>query len=421
MNTGARHGARAAARQGYPAVASVVVLLLVLAPALFVITSADARPHPGPGEPERTGTQAARARAGSGTAGPAAAAGISGGASPSAAPGAGPGDRSPSTAPGGGNDAIKLLRQAAEAGQTVPYRGVQVISWWGPQRTSTMVVDVAHQPGNGTLLQMAGTGAQPAAATYVPQLPGTQDPGTALGVTEDALGLLAANYHVVTGGTGSAGSRSAQIVEARRDDGTVAARFWLDRATKIPLRRELYDRHSRVINEDAFIDLDVGRSAQTDALGDRAAADSRPWSDELTAADLTRLRAEGWRLPARLPGGLTLFDARQTATASGPVLQLGYSDGLSGVSLFIQRGGLPRTLTGYEKVQMAGRTVYARKSVQQLLTWAGRGYVYTVIADASAATVDDVVAALPHESAPGFWRRLSRGFARLASWADPFR
>lgn len=412
MSTSARHGGCPLVRQGYPAIASVVVLILILAPGLFVITSAEARPHRSPGEPERAGGHAVRAgtparsqapRAGADAAAPA--------VSPAAAPGADGADH---------NDGIGLLRQAAEAGERVPYRGVQMISWWGPQGTSTVVVDVAHEPGDGTLLQMAGTGAQPGAATYVPDTPGSQQPGTALGVTEEALDLLAANYRVVTGGAGTAGSRPAQIVDARRDDGTIAARFWLDRATSVPLRRELFDQHARMINEDAFIDLQVGRFAVTGVLGGHAAA-SRPWSDELTGADLSRLRARGWRLPSRLPRGMTLFEARETATGSGPVLQLGYSDGLSGVSLFVQRGGLPRSLAGYQRVDVAGQAVYARDSVQQLLTWAGRGYVYTVIADAPAGTVDDVVAVLPHEAAPGFWGRLSRGFARLASWANPFR
>jgi hypothetical protein len=46
--------------------------------------------------------------------------------------------------------------------------------------------------------------------------------------------------------------------------------------------------------------------------------------------------------------------------------------------------------------------------------------VYTVMADAPAQTVDAVVGALPHDGPPGFWKRLSRGFVRLASWVNPF-
>jgi hypothetical protein len=161
-----------------------VVLLLILAPGLFVITTADARPHQGPAEPERAGGLAVRADSraaapGGGTAG------LGGSAAQSAANGSGavassgsPARVSPASAAPDSGGAIKLLREAADAGRTVPYRGVQVISWWGPQGTTTMVVDVAHEPGNGTLLQMAGTGAEPAAATYVADTPGIREPSS---------------------------------------------------------------------------------------------------------------------------------------------------------------------------------------------------------------------------------------------------
>ena len=57
---------------------------------------------------------------------------------------------------------------------------------------------------------------------------------------------------------------------------------------------------------------------------------------------------------------------------------------------------------------------------QRLLTWAGRGMVYTVMADAPPQTVDAVVGALPHDGPAGFWKRMSRGLDRLASWVNPF-
>jgi hypothetical protein len=47
--------------------------------------------------------------------------------------------------------------------------------------------------------------------------------------------------------------------------------------------------------------------------------------------------------------------------------------------------------------------------------------VYTVMADAPVQTVDAVVGVLPHDTPPGFWKRMSRGFVRLASWVNPFR
>jgi hypothetical protein len=45
-----------------------------------------------------------------------------------------------------------------------------------------------------------------------------------------------------------------------------------------------------------------------------------------------------------------------------------------------------------------------------------------VVADAPGSTVDEVVAALPHDPVEdtGGWDRLGRGFERVASWFNPF-
>jgi sigma-E factor negative regulatory protein RseB len=132
------------------------------------------------------------------------------------------------------------------------------------------------------------------------------------------------------------------------------------------------------------------------------------------------LRASGWLVPPELPGGLSLFTGAQTHTNTGIVLDLGYSDGLSVVSLFEQRGNLAVKLAGWQKITVAGHVIYAAEPDQRSLTWASRGMVYTVMADAPAQTVDTVIGVLPHDKPPGFWKRMSRGFARLASWANPF-
>ena len=102
------------------------------------------------------------------------------------------------------------------------------------------------------------------------------------------------------------------------------------------------------------------------------------------------------------------------------MLDLGYSDGLSVVSVFVQRGTLDaRSMTGWHKATRGGRTVYLRDTVQQRAMWASRGYVFTVLADAPPPVVDSAVAALPHGST-GFWGRIGRGMDRLTSWVNPF-
>ena len=82
------------------------------------------------------------------------------------------------------------------------------------------------------------------------------------------------------------------------------------------------------------------------------------------------------------------------------MLDLGYSDGLSVVSLFEQRGNLAAKLSGWQKITVAGHAIYAAEPDQRSLTWSSRGMVYTVMADAPAQTVIDVIGVLPHDSRP---------------------
>jgi sigma-E factor negative regulatory protein RseB len=211
-------------------------------------------------------------------------------------------------------------------------------------------------------------------------------------------------------------NRPALMVAAVREDGTLAARFWLDSATKLPLRREVFDAKAHLIGEDVFIDLTFGPAASkapTAAPGSAA--------QQLTAVDVTQMRNRGWPVPGALPGKLALFEADEATTSSGTVLDLGYSDGLFVVSIFVQRGALAPKLTGYQKITLDGRDVYAGQPDQRSVTWAGHGFVFTVMADAPRATLDRAVETLPYDAPPGFWDRLSKGFGRMATLANPFR
>lgn len=309
----------------------------------------------------------------------------------------------------------RLLREAAAACQDISYRGVQIMARWGEDGASTSVVDVWHLPGHGTLAKAADTETGPFGA-LPPGLSAEQDPDGILGVSGQLLMLMQANYEIVYAGGGTADNRPAQVVEVRRPSGGLAGRFWLDTVTKLPLRRETFDTSAHVISEDAFITLTVGGHS----LAGMPAATVRPWTGRVDQSALASLRASGWPLPARLPGSLLMFASDETSTPSGEVVDLSYSDGLSVVSLFVQRGILPRAMAGWRQIKLNGRTVYSADPDDRSLAWSARGFVFTVIADAPPDTVAEAVAALPQDERPGFWLRLGRGFRRLVSWANPF-
>ena len=316
--------------------------------------------------------------------------------------------------------AARLLTQAAQAAVVTSYQGEEIVSHWGASGGTVLVSDIWHVSGGPTVTRTLAAGTYTSSEPYLSSDTNGQWPEGVLGVTAQLVRLLEAHYIVAYRGVSSADNRTAQIVEAWRDDGSLAARFWLDDVTKLPLEREVFDSAAHVISEDVFINVRFGNQAPVAAPADGPADPQGPWTDPLAARQLLALRAGGWLVPPQLPGGLSLFTGAQTRTSTGKVLDLGYSDGLSVVSVFEQHGNLAAKLDGWQKITVAGHVIYAASPDQRSLTWSGRGMVYTVIADAPAQTVNNVIGALPHDAPPSFWKRMSRGFARLASWANPF-
>jgi sigma-E factor negative regulatory protein RseB len=317
--------------------------------------------------------------------------------------------------------AAHLLTQAAQAAVLTSYQGEEIIYHWGTTNTgSALVSDIWHASGGQTVTQTLAAGTNSSSEPYLSADTNGQWPEGVLGVTTQLVRLLEAHYVVAYAGPGEAGNRTAQVVEAWRDNGSLAARFWLDDATKLPLEREVFDTAAHVISEDVFINVRFTKQPPAAGPAVGPSDPAGPWTDPLPARQLLALRKSGWLVPAELPGGLSLFTGAQTKTDTGTVLDLGYSDGLSVVSLFEQHGNLAAKLTGWQKISVAGHVIYAAEPDQRSLTWASRGTVYTVIADAPAQTVDTVIGALPHDRPPSFWKRMSRGFARLASWVNPF-
>jgi sigma-E factor negative regulatory protein RseB len=325
------------------------------------------------------------------------------------------GTSSPAT--GEDEQAVKLLARAERAPRSTPYSGVQFVSSWGSRGTASLMVQVAHWPAKGTAVRFGN--ATSGAKSEVFQ----GDPGDASGGAAQAgsgpLGLVARNYEVFREGPGSVAGRRADIVVAYRpQDGSLAARFWLDQATGLLLRREVYSR-GWTVRASAFVDVTVGRVAYPAHLPPKL-PDSG--TRQVTSARLSELRAAGWHCPDQLPLGLHLYDARETADPAGPIVHLSYSDGLSTVSVFEQRGHLDRGKLGdYREEQIGAGRVYARAGVPLRLTWSARGTVFSVLADAPDETVQAVVEALPHEEeSDGFFGRARRGFGRFVSWLNPF-
>jgi sigma-E factor negative regulatory protein RseB len=308
---------------------------------------------------------------------------------------------------------VRLLTEAVTACQAEPFHGEQIAAWFGSAETVS-VIQVWHRPDGDMLVQASkvASGAGPHSELSADPA----GPDEVLTLTSPLLALMRKNYVISYGGPSDVDGRPAQMVEVRHPGGALAARFWVDTATKLPLRRELIDGGA-LLSEDAFLELSVG----TRQLDGMPKADAHPWSGRLTARDRAHLKARGWPLPATSVAGLSLFQATQKSTKSGKVVELSYSDGLSVISVFVQRGELPHSLPGWRRfTSRGGSVVYASDPNGRDLAWSTDGYVYTMISDAPPGVVEQVVMHLPHNRSVGFWARMGRGFRRLASWANPF-
>lgn len=292
-------------------------------------------------------------------------------------------------------EAVAVLERAAHAGRTVGYRGRQRVA----AGRASALVDVSHRPGHRSVLRARDDEALPAVATAA------LDPRV--------VPLLAASYDLSVAGSGRCTGRSSTVVEARRDDGQVAGRFWVDEDSGLLLRRDVYGDGGRRLRSSAFVDLEV-----------RGAADVPPVETADLPAAVEELRAQGWRVPAGLPGGFRLFDARLSAPDEQvQVLHLAYSDGLSTTSLFAQHGGLGSTAPdGFRREQVGGRPVWVRSGAPERVVWSGGGAVWTLVSDAPAHVVRDAVTTLPRDRAErdGVLDRLGRGLSRVAAALNPF-
>jgi hypothetical protein len=301
----------------------------------------------------------------------------------------------PRDAPG----AVSVLRQSARASARVTYSGTQFVTVWsgnGSRGTAAVLAEVQHSPTSGTSYTVMGGHARGSIRADE--------------ISDQTLvDHIISGYDLAVAGTDSVAGRDTYVVEARRDDDSLAARLWVDTDTYLLLRREIYDEAGKMVRASGFLDVTVEAVPETAGTSPSARAKSLP--------DVSPL-------PRRLGESLVLHDVTRLTMGDDTVTHLVYSDGLSNVSVFVQRGRLDdENLDGFTRRTVAGTPVYVADGVPQRVTWACYGHVYTLVADASGTSLETMLAALPHnkDSAdPGLGDRIARGLNRIGSWLNPF-
>jgi negative regulator of sigma E activity len=305
--------------------------------------------------------------------------------------------------------AVSWLQRAADAPNHVSYHGTQIITAWGPQGASSAMLDIVHAASQGSEISVLGSSA-PGAKAFV-QRASTTDAA----IDGGPLALLQATYQLVDKCCTDLIGRTAVLVEALRDDKTLAARFWIDKTTGLLLQRQLFGADGKtMVRATVFTALKIDGAEFLGHLPPMLPSGV----EAVGLGKVDNLRSEGWVCAPELPASLKLYDVHQDTTNGS--LQFSYSDGLFNVSLFEQRGTLdPAAVAGFSSTDSPG--VYLRYGMPSYVVWSSGGIVYTLIGDLPPDQLGQVVRAFPHDvpETLSAIQRLGTGLAKIATWLTP--
>ena len=230
-------------------------------------------------------------------------------------------------------------------------------------------------------------------------------------LTELSLVSLLQNHYDLSGVRGSqVAGRAATVVEAREHnaatDSAVAARWWVDDRSGLLLWQETYGDDGRLQSAVGFRDVTFGEAPFLSHLPQAAVPRT---TTALTLAKTTDLAAQGWSPPDTL-AGLPLVRLRCDRADNPQALHLMYSDGLSVVSVFEQRGGLDGRPSGSD--WDAGVGAFVRWGSASTASWQSGETVLTVVSNGSPELLAEAVKSLPHAEVP----RRTTMEAILAGW-----
>lgn len=192
--------------------------------------------------------------------------------------------------------------------------------------------------------------------------------------------------------------RATQLVEFRRD-GRLWERLFVDRTSHLILRREHFGEDGTLRRTVTFEQLAEG--APTTMGSPPRVADHSP--DTVPGMRVSS--------PFRAPVALGVGYRRVGTYRDGSTVQVLYSDGVYGLSIFEQRGALRRSSVppGAHRVDVGERTGWTVSwAGGEIVMWQGGDAVYTAVGDGPLDDVLEAAAGLPSAGRPSVLDRLRR-------------
>ena len=307
--------------------------------------------------------------------------------------------------------AVELLERAREAAETQPFAGLVTVQWRDGQELHSEEVPVSS---SGGVLRFGDDVMGAGARRMVHH--GNDGWLTLWAHDVATLGPSpGAKYELAVRPGPDVASRPTDLVAVQlAGSNRLSERLYVDRHSGLLLGRELLDSRGVPYRTVAFTKIETPAAAVEIAV----AGTPRVTRSEVPSP-AHDLKAP-WKLESRIGTGYRLVGAYK---ANG-IVQLFYSDGLHGLSVFEQRGHLQGAETdlagergGGREVEIAGHTMRAyTASVGEAVVWESDGVVYTAVTDAPWSDLAGAVGDLPHADPPGRLRRVAQTVVSFFRW-----
>ena len=158
----------------------------------------------------------------------------------------------------------------------------------------------------------------------------------------EQLALLQENYATLRGEEDRvAGFHAHSIIFQPRDKLRYTHKMWAQNESGLLLKAVVLDEREHVIEQYAFTQLNIGGNIDRKwIVSDKQGVQSEKSQETVSGAGSTSAKSieSGWRVYALPPGFKKIAEVtRQMKGSQQPVTHLVYSDGLAGISVFIEK------------------------------------------------------------------------------------
>lgn len=284
--------------------------------------------------------------------------------------------------------AAVLLDRAAQQSERVSYSGTQQVTAYSPGQVISASVRIAFHAGQGSAVRVFDRAGRELVNGFLP-VPASP------AVDRVPLATLTRDYRL-SGWVGSTVvGRPVSVVEASdrsAADPAVVARWWIDNSTGLLLWQETYDAAGAVSLAAGFTSVTISdKPTYMEHLAPRLATATTTAS--LGLSTVAQLSRSGWFWSSEI-AGLPLVRVRSDEATDPDALHLVYSDGVSALSVFEQRGVLADLPAGAGWDPTLG--AYLAVGTPSMASWQSGDRVFTVVTDGAPDLVTWAVTSLPH-------------------------